>query len=257
MKKCIRSYFQEEMRELNDRTREAAIVDIIQKLVDFTAYEKPIANKMYKMLFVRKYARSEVIKMRKERPEVTKLDPSDEYYGDPLYSLATYFEFFEEPGQEYSNTSDWFEYRGVDYLSTKLDLVNNVVIVEYRDFPYQCFLNTYMNGNARVRHILDTETIYEDLNLSIMPISALVEFITPTALSKTRARSTRTRTRTVSKLGKTRKGSRENQSKESKSRKSSKESKSRKSSKESKSRKSSKSKSKINVVSPLLFSQQV
>jgi len=197
MKKNIHAYFQEELKG-SESEKKSAVVQIVHNLVNFYVYDKPTVTKLYKTLFVRKYARSELIKMRKERPVVTQLEKTDEYYGDPLYSLTTYFDFFEDPVEQYAN--DWLEYSGVDYLSTKLDLVDNLVIVEYRDFPYQCFLNVYVNGTDNVRRFLDEETIYDDLNLSMLPVKAVMEYISSSHKLATASAKNVTRKRTVKEM---------------------------------------------------------
>ena len=83
-----------------------------------------------------------------------KLEPTDIRYGNPAYSLMSYFDFFKKPtpgtnrksdvSEEGLNDnlytddtfikSDWFEYARVDAYSSRMDLNNDIVLVELRGF---------------------------------------------------------------------------------------------------------------------------
>jgi len=93
-----------------------------------------------------------------------KLEKTNENYGDPSYSLKSYFTFFEDPLLLSSNKSsrsrsvrsaksarsemseiedvspqivyhDWLEYSSVDAYSNKMKIRDDIVLVEYRAFP--------------------------------------------------------------------------------------------------------------------------
>ena len=70
-----------------------------------------------------------------------KLDKTNQHYGDPYYSLVSYFDFFENPvdNPERRNDKnelffDWLQYTGIDNYSSTTDIKNNVVLVEVRSF---------------------------------------------------------------------------------------------------------------------------
>lgn len=59
-------------------------------------------------------------------------------YGNPHYSLGSYFDFFEDPiydKDSYEQTHDWFEYKKIDANSTKMKIKDNIILVEFRQFP--------------------------------------------------------------------------------------------------------------------------
>jgi hypothetical protein len=83
------------------------------------------------------------------------LDKSHKNYGDPIYSLVSYFDFFEEPVDNESNRSvnsgkilyyDWLEYKSIDDYSAKMDLKNDIALVECRIF--QKLLSSYVYSIA-------------------------------------------------------------------------------------------------------------
>ena len=71
-----------------------------------------------------------------------KLEIKSSSYGNPAYSLVSYFQFFENPttldNEAMDDTIihyDWLEYKNIDAFSAKMDLVNDVVLIECRFFP--------------------------------------------------------------------------------------------------------------------------
>jgi hypothetical protein len=60
------------------------------------------------------------------------LDKSANSYGDPRFSLVSYFDFFENPIEE--NVNDWFQEKEIDIYSSKLDLKDNIIFIEIRNF---------------------------------------------------------------------------------------------------------------------------
>ena len=125
--------------------KSAAAIGIIKRLI----FQPDILKKMF----------SPDIKFRKGVLSGSNtLEKSNKNYGDPNYSLVSYFDFFEEPFDGESNRGeisgkiinyDWLEYKEIDDLSTKMDLKNDIVLVECRIF--QKLLSTY------VYSIADTE----------------------------------------------------------------------------------------------------
>jgi hypothetical protein len=96
------------------------------------------------------------VKLRKGALSLSNtLDKSNKNYGDPIYSLVSYFDFFEEPVDNESNRSvnsgkilnyDWLEYKSIDDYSAKMDLKNDIALVECRIF--QKLLSSYVYSIA-------------------------------------------------------------------------------------------------------------
>ena len=80
----------------------------------------------------------------------TVLDKQNDIYGDPTFSLNSYFDFFEDPANNEKNKKhdgitikyyDWLEYDGHDIFSANMDLKDNIVLLECRFF--QKLLTSY------------------------------------------------------------------------------------------------------------------
>jgi len=65
-----------------------------------------------------------------------KLEKTNSQYGNPYYSLISYFNFFEDP--KYDNETeifnDWLQYKNIDIFSSTTDIKNDVVLCEVRSF---------------------------------------------------------------------------------------------------------------------------
>jgi hypothetical protein len=62
------------------------------------------------------------------------LEKENKNYGNPYYSLISYFNFFEGPIGENEISNDWLEYSGIDIYSSTSDIKNDVVLCEVRSF---------------------------------------------------------------------------------------------------------------------------
>ena len=80
------------------------------------------------------------------------LDKANKHYGDPTYSLMSYFDFFERPVDNETNVVegtgeikeyDWLEYKKIDDYSNKMDLNDDVVLIEVRNFQKLLSLHVY------------------------------------------------------------------------------------------------------------------
>ena len=40
----------------------------------------------------------------------------------------------------------------IDEKSTKFDLSNDIIIIEFRDFPNYCYLNLFLTSNDQIRN---------------------------------------------------------------------------------------------------------
>ena len=77
-----------------------------------------------------------------------KNDPSlqSTYFGDPLFSIKSYFEYFDK------NNADWLEANSIDEKSTKFDLKNDVIIIEFRDFPLYTYLELFSMADDNIKN---------------------------------------------------------------------------------------------------------
>jgi len=80
--------------------------------------------------------------VRKNAFSITnKLDKQNKHYGDPFFSLVSYFDFFEDPidnPERYDVNdqpfNDWLQYSAVDIYSSTSEIKNDIVLVEMRSF---------------------------------------------------------------------------------------------------------------------------
>lgn len=116
-------------------------IDIIKKIV----FQPEILNQM----------NSPDIKLRKGVFSISNtLEKSNKNYGDPMYSLISYFDFFEDPIDNDSNIDnddeiinyDWLEYKKFDDYSAKMELKDDIILVECRIF--QKILSSYVYSIA-------------------------------------------------------------------------------------------------------------
>jgi len=63
-----------------------------------------------------------------------ELDSSDPNFGNPLFSVSSYFQYFEK------KEMDWFKSSGVDIFSTNFDLKADEVLLENRYFAAEMIL---------------------------------------------------------------------------------------------------------------------
>ena len=106
-----------------------------------------IANRVKTIIiqqeYLNKYMLENIRNVRRNAFLITnRVDNTNSNYGDPSYSLSSYFDFFEEPVQKNNINSngenidyDWFEYINLDTLSTKMEIKNDILLVESRNFP--------------------------------------------------------------------------------------------------------------------------
>ena len=117
-------------------------IDIIKRIV----FQQDILKEM----------NSPDIKLRKGAlSKSNTLEKSNKNYGDPVYSLVSYFDFFEDPVDNESNKNDdngniidydWLEYKGGDDYSAKMELKDDIILVECRIF--QKLLSSYVYSIA-------------------------------------------------------------------------------------------------------------
>jgi len=128
LKKLINNAFVDKNNGINAST-------IIQQLLDDN-----ILNNMYV---------SPTIRNQKTKLNIdVKNDPNlqSKYYGDPLFSIKSYFEYFDK------FNADWLEANSIDEKSTKFDLKNDVVIIEFRDFPLYTYLELFSMADDKIKN---------------------------------------------------------------------------------------------------------
>jgi len=105
----------------------------IQTIID-TLIDETILDKLYFTNYV---------KNQKTR---SKYINNKDNYGNPLYSIKGYFDYFN------TNENDWLVVNEIDEKSTKFDLDNDKTIIEFRDFPLYSYLELFYTSNDEIRN---------------------------------------------------------------------------------------------------------
>jgi hypothetical protein len=71
-------------------------------------------------------------------PTHTHLVKDDPHYGDPMYSVSSYFDYFETADED--EESDWFIVAKIDIFSTTFDLTDDKILLENRYFANEFIL---------------------------------------------------------------------------------------------------------------------
>jgi hypothetical protein len=151
------------------------------------------------------------------------LDKTNKNYGDPLYSLISYFDFFEAPIDNEQNTNagnfiyyDWLEYKNIDNVSNKMELNNDIVLIECRNFQRLLSLHVYNMADEELKQQMKTgacniltKHIGEDVSsMSVANFKKIIELYNKSRLvsntqtttkgtaTNTKTRSTKTRSKT-------------------------------------------------------------
>ena len=143
LKETIKTYF---YKQANKKLTNSELVTIIQKLV----IQQPILNK---------YLLDDIKNVRINAFSITnKLDKKNKSYGDPHYSLVSYFDFFEEPNLETERRNDkdeffhdWLQHEGIDVYSSTTDINNGIVLTEVRTFARLIGSYIYSIGDAELK----------------------------------------------------------------------------------------------------------
>jgi hypothetical protein len=91
-----------------------------------------------------------------------KLDKKNSHYGDPLYSLVSYFDFFEDQiSDKVGSVSesltvelaifDWLEYKKIDVYSSRQDIKDGVILVECRNFQEMLSMYAYSIADRELK----------------------------------------------------------------------------------------------------------
>jgi hypothetical protein len=112
-----------------------------KELVDFF-YQPEILKEMYE-LSISSESDYENGKFKYEDAELIDLPKRSKNYGDPMYSILSYFKYFEDPvtkkkgDRDYETSNDWFVDSGIDVYSTTFELKNDEVLLENRYFRFE------------------------------------------------------------------------------------------------------------------------
>jgi hypothetical protein len=143
LKELIKSYF---FKHGNKKMTNSELVSIIQKLI----IQQPILNKY--LLNDKKNVRINAFSI------TNKLDKKNKSYGDPHYSLVSYFDFFEDPITETERRNDkdeffhdWLQYEGIDVYSSTTEIQNDIVLTEVRTFARLIGSYIYSVGDAELK----------------------------------------------------------------------------------------------------------
>ena len=150
IKKIIRNIFSHQFKNKDEKYINDKIVEIISNIIKPTSKDKEIHNLIYNFPYV-KEQKKELYRLIRENKE-----KSETHFGNPLYSVSSYFSHFENEeneeneenlNNENNETRDWLVLNNVDEKSTKFELNNDTIIIEFRDFPSYCYLNLLINSN--------------------------------------------------------------------------------------------------------------
>lgn len=157
LKKSLGELFSKLLMNMDEATKQKLLASIIQKII----LQPIILNELLleKPTNVRKNAFE--ITNRPEKPAAI-FDENNKRtgfsgntsYGDPYYSLWSYLQFFEDPINDDTNqyqdgeiiNYDWLRYKSIENVSTQMDINNDIVLVEVRNF--QKMVSTYFYGLA-------------------------------------------------------------------------------------------------------------
>jgi hypothetical protein len=139
LKKTVSEYFSGSLTN-------TVIVSIIQKL-------------LIQQSVLEEFLITDVKYVRKNAFSITnKLDKQNKHYGNPSFSLISYFDFFEDPidNPERHDVNDepfndWLQYTGIDIYSSTTEIKNDIVLVEMRSFSRMLKSYIYSIGNDELK----------------------------------------------------------------------------------------------------------
>ena len=137
-----------------------------------------------------------------------KLDKKNSHYGDPIYSLGSYFDFFEDPiNNKISLVSesstvepaiyDWLVYKNIDVFSSRQDIKDGVILIECRNFQEMISMYAYSIADSELKEQMKkgacniiTKKYSEDVPaLTIANFKKIIEILKKKKSSKTQKKS--------------------------------------------------------------------
>lgn len=141
IKKQIRELFSPKFVGKDETQINNTILKIIHNIVSPISKEKDVFMLMYNFKYTRE--------LKRQLQELFISNPEEigAHFGDPLHSISSYFTYFETPNsEEESDDRDWLVFNNIDEKSTKFELHDDTIIIEFRDFPSYCYLYLLING---------------------------------------------------------------------------------------------------------------
>jgi hypothetical protein len=137
--------------------------------------------------------------------ESNVLEKTNSHYGDPIYSLCSYFDFIEDPianenssnGSEEQTDYDWFEYQDIEGVSARMPLKDNIILIECRNFQELISSYVYGIGDSELKTQMKkgacnimTKHFSEDVpGLTIANFKKVIEILKIKKSSKTQKRT--------------------------------------------------------------------
>ena len=146
IKKIIRRVFSSKFEGKDETYINEEIVQIINNIVRPIDKEKEVFILMYNFKDTRNIKRKlyELFK--------TKSAEIEQHFGNPLYSISSYFQHFETSSPEDEmEQRDWLVSNNIDEKSTKFELRDDTIIIEFRDFPSYSYLHLLIHGDDDIR----------------------------------------------------------------------------------------------------------
>lgn len=147
LKECMIELLSDSMENANENLNDIAIQIIREIIIQPSVLNSHLLNN--------------VKNVRKNAFNIQNvLDKENQNYGNPSYSLISYLQFFEDPVINDYNLDiednilhyDWLEYKSIDTFSSKMQLKNNIVMLEVRSFPSMVSTYMYSIPDDTVKH---------------------------------------------------------------------------------------------------------
>ena len=161
MKKLLREIFLNKFANKDETFINEKIIHIMQNIIN----DDVILKLIYTSRFVRSQKKSIMNEIRKSKQQN---ELRNKYFGNPLYSISSYFSHFEKNDVDEEN-KDWLVLNRIDEKSTKFELNADTIIIEFRDFPTYCYLHLFLTSNDEIRkNMIDFNLNPGSLNLQIV-----------------------------------------------------------------------------------------
>lgn len=140
IKALIKTIFASQFMNKNDQLIDRVVRLIIKKLTQNTEmiYSTDLAKSKHE----------ELVNSVDNNPELR-----EKHYGDPLYSIPEYFEYFETKKDD-GEVPDWLVNNGIDEKSSKFELMDDNIMMEFRGFFYHVYIYLFVTGNDEIRNQL-------------------------------------------------------------------------------------------------------
>lgn len=169
IKQLMAEYF--EQYNPNIKLSDGELASIIQKLV----IQQPVLEE---------FLLDDIGNVRKNAFLITnKLEKKHKSYGNPYYSLVSYFDFFENPIDNTTRRNDknelfhdWLQYDGVDNYSSTTDIKNNIVLTEIRSFARMLVSYIYSLADDELKNNM-TNGICNQMQKKFQPYTTGVSLI--------------------------------------------------------------------------------